>query len=953
MFLQKKTISFFSVLLLLTCQLVKAQKQEEAIVFSESGSGRFPLVATAAAPLLLDHNEQEGVLIAAKNFQMDLHKVTGKEPAILQSDEIGADKHVVIIGTIGESSLVDKLIAQGKLDVKGIAGKWETFVVTAISDPFPGVEEALVIAGSDKRGTIFGIYEMAGQIGVSPWNWWADVPVRRSPSLYVARVRYSLGTPAVRYRGIFINDEAPALAGWATEKFGGFNHQFYEKVYELILRLKGNFLWPAMWGRALYDDDPLNPVLADKYGVVIGTSHHEPLMRAHVEWSRYGEGDWNYATNEERLRTFWQEGMERMGDHESIVTLGMRGDGDEPMSEESNIALLEKIVADQREIIKDVTGKPITATPQVWALYKEVQEYYDKGMRVPDDVTLLLCDDNWGNVRKLPEIGKKQHAGGYGMYYHFDYVGGPRNYKWLNTNPLPRIWEQMHLTYQHGVDRIWIVNVGDIKPMELPTSFFLDYAWNPGKWPAERLPAYTEQWAKKQFGKEHAVEIARILEQSTKITGRRTPEMLDETTYSLVHYNEAERVVEEFKQLATKAERIYGVLDEKYKPAYYQLVLFPTLASANLHELYLAVAKNHLYAEQGRNSAQAMGEEVQRLFEKDAALTKFYNEALSDGKWSHMMDQTHIGYTYWQQPEQNAMPEIRTAEVNERGGLGVAISGSTDYFPAHQQLTLDRMTPFQSFPATVTLFNRGKSPISYRLARKPDWLKVSESSGEIATEQQLSVTVDWQKVPLGKEEGELVIVSGEKEVAVVVPVQKYEVPEGFEGFVESNGYIAMEAAHFTGKNEASPVRWKVIPDMGKTSSAVTAFPVSYQGQSDEPASYLEYKAYFTSSGEVDVNVYLSPTLNFRDSGKGLRFAISIDDGAPQMVNMHSGDHNAQWGKWVGEHINIQTLSMTVDQPGEHVIRLWFVDPGVVFQKIVVDTGGQKSSYLGPPESHFQ
>ena len=352
----------------------------------------------------------------------------------------------------------------------------------------------------------------------------------------------------MKYRGIFINDEAPALSGWTREKFGGFNHQFYEKVFELILRMKGNYLWPAMWGNAFNDDDKLNPRLADEYGIVMGTSHHEPMMRAQQEWKRYGKGEWNYDHNDSTLREFWRQGIRNMGTHESIVTVGMRGDGDMPMTEGSNIALLERIVADQRRIIGEVTGKDPSATPQLWALYKEVQDYYDKGMRVPDDVTLLFADDNWGNIRRLP-TRERHAAGGFGVYYHFDYVGGPRNYKWLNTNPIARVWEQMHLAYEYGANRIWIVNVGDLKPMEFPIQFFLDYAWNPGEVASRAAAGVHAQWAEQQFGAAHAAEIADVVTKTYKYAGRRKPELLAPETYSLANYREAETVVAEYAAL--------------------------------------------------------------------------------------------------------------------------------------------------------------------------------------------------------------------------------------------------------------------------------------------------------------------------------------------------------------------------------------------------------------------
>lgn len=439
-------------------------------------------------------------------------------------------------------------------------------------------------------------------------------------------------------KGIFINDEAPAFSGWTHEKFGGFNHLVYEKVFELLLRLRGNYLWPAMWGNAFNKDDTLNPVLADKWGIVMGTSHHEPMLRAQQEWKRYGSGAWDYVSNDSVLRAFWRKGIENMGRHESIVTVGMRGDGDMPMSNETATDLLERIVKDQREIISEVTGKPASETPQMWALYKEVQDYYDKGMRVPDDVTLLLCDDNWGNIRRLPEVeGVQKRKGGYGIYYHFDYVGDPRNYKWINTNNLARVWEQLHLAKMYGADKVWIVNVGDLKPMELPISFFMDYAWNA----EDTMRDWYSEFAEENFGER---EIGAYLRQYSEMAARRKPELLDEYSYTLKEYKE---IVAEWRDLSEKVD-VKAPSD-----AYFQLVQFPVEAMYNLHRLYYAVA---LYkSDKVKNKSYADSARV--YYERDSLLTLAYHQ-MGNGKWNHMMDQTHIGYTGWQQPMKNKMPDL-------------------------------------------------------------------------------------------------------------------------------------------------------------------------------------------------------------------------------------------------------------------------------------------------------
>ena len=419
---------------------------------TEKNSGKdFPLVTSSGTTsIYVDETDDWLVHKAASLLQNDIEMVTGKKPELISLLPSSA-KNIIIIGTINSSATIGKLIKTKKINTDSLKGKWEAFKLQTISNPFKGIQNALVIVGSDKRGAAYGTFTLSEQLGVSPWYWWADVPVKKKTEVYVKNGTYNFNSPSVKYRGIFINDEAPAFSGWTKEKFGGVNHLMYEHMFELLLRLKANYLWPAMWGNAFNDDDTLNPILANKWGIVMGTSHHEPMLRAQQEWKRYGKGQWNYDSNKVVLDSFWKKGIENMDHHESIVTIGMRGDGDEPMTQGTAINLLESIVADQRKIIEDVTGKPASETPQDWALYKEVQDYYDKGMRVPDDVTLLLCDDNWGNIRKLPKLNDKPRSGSYGIYYHFDYVGDPRNYKWINTNNIARVWEQMHLAYEYGV----------------------------------------------------------------------------------------------------------------------------------------------------------------------------------------------------------------------------------------------------------------------------------------------------------------------------------------------------------------------------------------------------------------------------------------------------------------------------------------------------------------------
>ncbi|MBP7141785.1 MAG: glycosyl hydrolase 115 family protein [Opitutaceae bacterium] len=857
------------------------------------------------------------------------------------------------MGTIGQSTLIDGLIAQGKLDTGRIRGRWEAFMLVEISEPFPGMPHALIIAGSDRRGTIYGIYELSYAMGVSPWYWWADVPVQRQAAVFVSARPWIDPGPSVKYRGIFLNDEAPALTGWAREKYGGLNSRFYAKVFELLLRLRGNYLWPAMWGNAFNEDDPESPRLADAYGIVMGTSHHEPMLRAQQEWRRHGSGPWNYITNGAALRQFWADGLRRNRNYESIITVGMRGDGDLAMSEETNVELLEQIVADQRGIIRETFARAEDEVPQSWALYKEVQAYYEHGMKVPDDVTLLWCDDNWGNLRRLPTATERKRSGGAGVYYHFDYVGDPRNYKWLNTIPISKIWEQMHLAWQYGADRIWIANVGDLKPMEFPIEFFLRYAWRPEEVEQAGLEAHSRDWAGRQFGASHAEEIAALINGYTKLNSLRKPEMLSPDTFSLVNYREAERVLGEWRGLEDSASRIARGLPAESGPAFFQLVQHPIVACRIVTELNLVAGRNRLFATQGRATTNSLADKARALFANDAAQKQRW-DALLDGKWRRMMDQTHLGYVTWQQPVRNAMPAVTELQVPEVGELAIAVEGDPaarpgDY-PVPETARLPALSPYGPRSRWFDVFNRGKSTIGFRIETSHTWLQASVQSGELGPDLRVEVGADWDKAPSGITEGRIIVRSatGAPPLTIIVPVDKRPVPVG--SFVESDGYIAIEAPNFHRAVAGDGIEWKTLPEFGRSLGGVTTFPVLEAASTpggDSP--HLAYAVFLHSAGEVTVELQCAPSLDFTP-GEALRFAVSFDDASPQVLRPGTAVGSGAWETAVGEGAVKVRVRLTIDRPGVHELKFWRVTPGVVLERIVIDTGGVRASYLGPPES---
>ncbi|MCF0192033.1 MAG: glycosyl hydrolase 115 family protein [Prevotella sp.] len=655
-------ISIFLLLCLISISNVFA-KDNVGITYKELAADRFSLIENGKpANIIIDANELNGVKIAARNLSEDFKRVCGENAYLLQlplAKSIDVPNSPSIIVGTTESFLIKQLAKEKRIDIKGIIGKTEQYQISFVDE-----YNALVIAGSDKRGTIYGIYEISEQIGVSPWYDWADVPVEKATNISMVKGVYTNGEPAVRYRGIFLNDEAPCLTTWVKNTYGTNygDHNFYARVFELILRLRGNFLWPAMWNWAFYADDTENSKTADEMGVIMGTSHHEPMARNHQEWARKrGEyGAWDYNTNPKVLEKFFAEGISRSKNNEDIITIGMRGDGDAPLGgkeghddeyvsqDELIMKQLENVIAAQRRIIKEQTGKPAEKRPQVWALYKEVQKYYEMGLKVPDDVTILLSDDNWGDVRKLPtkeELAKRK--GGFGMYYHVDYVGAPRNSKWANVTPLQNLWEQMTLTYDYGVDKLWVLNVGDLKPMEYPITLFLNLAWNPKKYDSpENLMAHPYEFCKESFGEAEAEEAARILNLYCKYNGRSTAEMLDCETYNL-ETGEWKQVRDEYLVLEAEALRQYMRLPMEARDAYKQLILFPVQSMANIYDMYYSQAMNHKLYKLNDATCNEWADKTEKAFKRDAELHKDYNQVMAGGKWNGMMIQKHIGYTQW------------------------------------------------------------------------------------------------------------------------------------------------------------------------------------------------------------------------------------------------------------------------------------------------------------------
>ena len=616
---------FITTLLAFAC--LPAFSADRFVTFHKMDSTAMVLTQSTDT-IAYDANDWEGVKIAVRSLRQDLAAVTGSSCA------------PVLVGTVGKSSIA----RQYPRLAKTLKGKWEKYIITTTT--VPGTNRpALLILGSDKRGTIYGIYELSRQIGVSPWYWMADAPIARHDSLYISKGTFTDGEPKVKYRGIFINDEWPSFGTWCNKQFGGVNHKAYSRIFELLLRLKANYFWPAMWASRFNEDDPLSPKVADDMGIVMGTSHHEPMMRAHKEYTmrRDEVGPWDYAVNPDRLDKFFTDGLQRNKNYENIITIGMRGDGDVAMgtgNDAENMKTLSKVINSQRRIISNVYGKKASEVPQLWAIFTEVQRYYDAGFTVPDDVTLLLCDNNWGYIRRKGRDFERKRKGGLGLYYHIDMNGGPWNDRWVNTTTVPKLREQLNLAYQSGIDRIWIINVGDLKPKEMPIDFIMKYAWNPDAIKPGDERAYLEDFTASIFGTEYAAEIADIIALYSKYNLLRKPEAQYPGIFNIP---EMLKMNTQWQSLVLRCEALKRKLPSEMQDAFYQLVYYPAVASAGVATIY--------------NSA-TIGDSlnIEHLMDLDRILTDQYNNTLAGGKWQGMMLDNHIGYTQWSIPEANRNP---------------------------------------------------------------------------------------------------------------------------------------------------------------------------------------------------------------------------------------------------------------------------------------------------------
>ena len=957
------------------------------------------MLEKATSSKALFYQEQEafsGVNKIAKKVMHDLELVFGHAP-VVTTEKDKLNSHVILYGTVGHSPILDELDKKNLIDLKEIEGKREVFLFQVIDQPIEGTEKALVIAGSDKRGTIYGLFHLSEKLGVSPFVDWNGVRPKQKESFYLkSDFKYVSKEPSVKHRGFFINDEWPAFGNWTHERFGGFNADMYDHVFELVLRLKGNYFWPAMWSARFNDDGPglANAELADEYGVIMGASHHEPCLRYGEEYkylrgpdSEYGDA-WNFITNREGITKFWEDGLKRTGHFENVVTIGMRGEADtkimgEDATLKDNIELLRDVIQTQNKLIKENINPDLSEVPRMLALYKEVEPFFygDKNTEglinseELEDVILMFCDDNHGNLRTLPTEEMRDHSGGYGMYYHFDYHGGPISYEWINSSYLPKIWEQMTMAYDFGVRDLWIVNVGDIYTQEYPLSFFMDLAYDFDKWGTDavnKTDLYTEQWIEQQFAgvfdEEAKQNVYDLLTGYTKIAHNRRPEHMNVDVYHPVNYQETDQLIAQIDHLLDVADELYEMVDEEDLAAFFSLVYYPTVGNLNLQKMWLLNGKNKYAASLNLMEANQLAEQVKTCLKRDQEIVDEYH-TIADGKFYGMGLSEHIGFVNWNEDE-NKNPVLSHVLPVNKPRLAVSIDGTeqtSEGSPWHlNTLYLTDFLAPDIDQGSFTISSISEKDADYEISTDNAWIACSKLTGTLNGQDQVSatiqVTIDRDKLD-GETEGEIVVKTPVGQVTIVVLVAEIDesaYPEMTFVQTHPKGYISIEAEHFADHQEitnehGSMNRFEVLDGYGKTLSAIKAFPTTSHFTVEKDAPYVEYQFVVAEAGSYQLELYRQPSNPVTREGK-IFCGLQTNDNYVKVINALPDGYQVDDADWAqGVLNNIHKTETTIDcKEGLNKLRIYAVSPGFVLEKLVIYQEENKpaDSYLGPTETYY-
>ncbi len=952
---------------------------------------------------IIPKEEGEGVRRVAKKVVEDVEKTTGLHPSMALD---GKNLNQAVIAVTAGNGKTAKLLEQRIPELEKVKGKWEVYGFYLMEHPYPGVEQGLIIYGSDKLGTIYGLFHLSELLGITACTFWGDTghPVYEKLVLKTREnteksqidncifVENGISRePSVKYRGFFINDEWPCFGNWTCSHFKGFTAQMYDHVFEYLLRMKGNYLWPAMWTSSFLLDGPgmESMKLADAYGIYIGMSHHEPCMRSSEEWdlvkgkdSPYGE-DWSYLTNKEGLLKYWEDGLKRCCGHQVFPTIGMRGERDSKMlgedaQIEENVRVLKDIITQQRRLIRENLEQEGQTYPLLFAVYKEVEDYYfgdskTAGLRdfqELDGVTLMLCEDNFGNMRALPRKEERSRNGGFGMYFHLDYHGGPCSYEWVASTPVTKIWEQMSMAYEYGIQDVWIVNAGDVKFQEYPLNFFMDMAYDFETWgKKEAAYHYVRKWTREQFGtyttKEEQDKIAWILEEYIRLNHLRRPESCNDKVYHPAHFEEGRKMLLRCKKLEQENEAMLALLKERGREeAYFSMIYYAAAASANLLKMHLYAGMNHHFAIQGKAVANEMGDKMEECIARDEQLSEKMRR-FKDGKWAGMESACHIGFTNWNS-EDWRYPLKYVVRLPKQPRLVVSRADeeayyTNQYFPI--PILVDDFSTSQRKKITLEIANGGQGVVKWSVDESCPWLSFSAMQGETKFQDRLTLTVHRELLPLEEEqEFCFYIRAGEESVPVQVRAKRRDfsmIPSGC--FLPQKGRYVIPAVEYIEKTEGfyegKKAAYERLEDYGKYETGMKIFPVTSaflkEDTGEKQAPSLTYSLWVEEEGRYELQLHTSPA-NPLVYGEMLTVGLSCNQEAVTELiitdESYKGGDNAcatwEHAMLIQEHISTKKITL---KKGENRITLYPREAGLVLERLVLYPAGEpiEISYLGP------
>ena len=933
------------------------------------------------AAILYDASDAAVVKRAAELFAADVEAVTGRRPQVTSAT--GETGPAVIVGTVGGSALIRRLSEAGKIDTAPLEGAWERYLIQTVANPLPGIRKALVIAGSDRRGAAYGLFTLSELIGVSPWYWWADVPVKKHAALHVDAPPTYSQTPSVRYRGIFLNDEDWGLTPWASQTFeperGNIGPRTYAKVCELLLRLKANYLAPAMHPVSTsFNQIPENKLVADTFAIVMGSTHCEPLLlNTASEWDTKTMGPWNYDKNKEGINRVLTQRVRENSPYENVYTLALRGLHDGAMSTtlpmHEKVRMLQQALLDQRRILAENIDRPVETVPQAFTPYKEVLEIYSNGLELPDDVTIVWPDDNYGYMKRLSGVREQRRTGRSGVYYHVSYLGVPHSYLWFSTTPPSLMYEELRKAYDTTADRLWLVNCGDLKGSEMQVSLFLDMAWDIGRFTADNVVTYPARWLAGIFGEAYYDRLEAMTREHLRLAFPRKPEymgwgyhwnrfdhnceQLTDTDFSFTNYDEAQRRLEAYRQLGARAEALLHEIGDEARPAFYQLVYYPLRGAELMNRMTLGGQRNRWYARQGRAATNAVRDEVQRCYDSLQVITRGYNSLLG-GKWNHMMSmrQNYDGVSAYFN-----LPHLATHDAAGAPRLALQVAGE-DVTGARAFHALPAFDNYLRRTYPVEIYNRGGGTLAWTAHASEPWVVLSKSAGKTADEERITVGIDWEKAPSGNAvPAQIVFRAGEQSEKVLVSLFNPTAPSRAELrgiYVENNGCVSIPAAGCHRVRENDRIKITAVEDLGIEGPALQlgdpTAPLQIFRSRDVPCA--EYDFYAFDAGSVDVYTYVLPTFplhadrDFRigeNTNTDTKYSVQIDDGALATPSSSHVEYSQVWFESVLRNCAVNKSTLHIDKPGRHTLRIRVGDPGIVLQKIVLDFGGMKRSYLGP------